>query len=246
MLRSPAESAEKQGVARPFAILSRMPAGVRREIASILGIYFRRPDEGPERESWDIINRDLRGLQARTHRLPETISPFSRNNNWWEIVTRTARRLRIRFDPGLPDRGVERLIFERVAAAVVDRLQPETLAALDRLIEGCPGLMRALASVPLSPDGVRLVMAGIVASTAAPAETLAQRLNRRLGAELWIPTVSRGLTFLLERLEQIVRGWRELPAFDRLRARPVATVLAALYLHDAVLESLERFEAAGC
>ena len=245
---SPADLAEEQGVARPFAILSRMTGDLRREIASVLGIYFHGPAPAPEEESWDIINRDLRGLQARTHSIPERVSPFSRNNNWWEIVTRTARRLRICFYPGLRDKEVERLIFHRLADRVVERLDPAVVEALDRFAERCPGLARALTSIPLPPNGVRLVIAGIVGCRTSPPEGVARRLERRLGCELWIPTITRGLDYLLDRLEEVVRGWRELSAFDRLlprKARRVATVLAALYLHDAASESLALYEAAG-
>jgi hypothetical protein len=41
----------------------------------------------PRGRAWFIINHDLKGLQARSHHLVEKMSPFARNNNWWEIVT---------------------------------------------------------------------------------------------------------------------------------------------------------------
>ncbi len=92
--------AQAQGVLRPYDILVRMHPSNRRLVADLLGCNLG-PCIDPHAQAWRIINQNLRGLQARTHTLPEQLSPFARNNNWWEIVTRTARRLGVRFYPGL-------------------------------------------------------------------------------------------------------------------------------------------------
>src|SRR5262249_15142739 len=115
------QRARCEGVSRPRQILSRMAPGLRSEGAATRRPECRRPGEAVV-EAWDIIHRDRSGLQARTHSLPEMVSPFSRNNNWSEILLRTASRLRIEVDPSLSATKLEKAIFEHMSRSFVGTL----------------------------------------------------------------------------------------------------------------------------
>lgn len=224
------EMARRQGVDRPFRILIRMDEGSRAEIARALKI--RLPvGSPPEVQAWDIINRDGRGLQARTHRLTERLSPFSRNNNWWEIVTRTAEWLRVPYYPGLSERQIERLLFESIADRLAAALRPEELSEIDRRAEEEPPLYDSLEAAGLSPNGIRLVFSGLWRSAPEPKPLF--------------PSWSRGLSQLLERSRQIFAQWSSLDAARRI-FRPnewrLAAALSALYLRSLVEENLEEFQ----
>jgi hypothetical protein len=226
-----------------------MDQNIRRELASTLGIRLR--DGGAEAEAWAIINADLKGLQARTHGLVERVSPFARNNSWWEIVTRTAGRLGVFYDDGMSVREVEARIFERMAELVVAALPKEEITELDRLSHESPGFYAALEALRLSRNGIRFVLTGL-SHMAARARTetytravmMAGWLNKKIHAFVLLPSVTRGLTVLEATCRALVVAWRNLAAMTSVgsrNSRKLATVLAAMYFQSLLVEDLEDF-----
>jgi hypothetical protein len=244
--------AQSQGVERPFRILLRMPEASRLLIGRLLGCSLRAGDL-PEMQAWRLINQNLHGLQARTHRLHEQLSPFARNNNWWEIVTRTARRCGLRFYPGLKDEEVERLLFDHLAGEYIRR-HVERAEDPDRfLAELDPNLGRAITSLELSQNGTRALVASLTrvaaGSTNDPREG-ANRLSdwlRRTVPRSWTTSISVGLRVLQQRLGNIYESWARhgLVPWARSNYGRVSTVLAVIYLHDLVERTREQFDFGG-
>lgn len=244
---------QAQGVERPFRILLGMPEQSRLMIGRLLGCSVR-PGDPPDVQAHTLISQNLRGLQARTHRLVEQLTPFSRNNNWWEIVTRTARRLGLRFYPGLKDEEVEQLVFDHLAAQYVrqhvrDGEDPDRfLAELD------PHLGRAIASLGLSRTGKRALVASLLrTATDAPddpregANRLADWVRRAKPWWSWTTSIGTGLRLLQQRLGDIAEGWMRtglLPWAPGNWGR-VGTVLAVLYLHDLVQRTIDQVDLVG-
>lgn len=254
MLRSPTHTDDilrlvhAQGVQRPFEILRRMPERSRLLLGRLLGCALREGDAA-EAQAWRLINQNLRGLQARTHRLPETLSPFARNNNWWEIVTRTARRLGLRFDPGMKDEEVERLLFDRLAhqfaaRCLRDGVEPETFLA-----ELHPTLSRAIASLDLSPDGTRALLGGLLHSAdGGDAREGANRVTDWLRRALpwsWTTSISTGLRVLQQRLCDVYEDWVTQSPWRASNYGKVGTALAVIYLHAVVDRTREQFDLVG-
>jgi hypothetical protein len=245
--------AESQGVVRPFDILLRMPAESRRLIAQTLDCPLGSLTD-PEAESWFIINRDLRGLQARTHHLGEQLSPFSRNNNWWEIVTRTAIRCGVKFYPGLKDEEVERLLFEHLADLFVQRLAEADIRAIDEIAEANPEFCQAIASLRLSRNATRAVLTAIALATTRTGESLRDGAAKASDwirswsrTHTWTFSVSAGLRLMRQKLAEIYAAWQ-----SRGLAEPpvgntskVCAALAAIFLQDLVDRTLEEFDAIG-
>jgi hypothetical protein len=241
--------AQAQGVLRPFEILVRMPHEGRRLIADLLHCEFR-PFESPDAQAWRIINQNLRGLQARTHRLPEQLSPFARNNNWWEIVTRTARRLGIEFYPGLRDQEVEALLFERLADLFVQEHLADGQDAVDVLTESHPEFAHALRSLRLSRNGARTVLSAIAMAAARADESLRESLQKvgewiRSGLRWsWTATISSCLSLLQQQSTEIYRTWLRCGFSRRLTSNSarVSAAVAVIYFQDLVDRTLEEFE----
>jgi hypothetical protein len=243
--------AQAQGVERPFRILVRMPEGSRLLVGRLLGCHLRA-GEAAEQQAWRLINQNLRGLQARTHHVFEQLTPFSPNNTWWHIVTRTARRCGLRFYPGLKDEEVERLLFDHFASEYVKRFVASA-EDLDRMLaELDPNLGRAIASLDLSPDGTRVLVASLM-RTAAPnadpregANRLADWLRRAMPRS-WMTSISLGLRVLQQRLGGIYESWVSfgLVPWAHRNHRKVSTALAVIYLHDLVDRTREQFEFVG-
>jgi hypothetical protein len=245
--------AESQGVVRPFEILLRMPAESRRLIAQTLDCPLAAEGD-PETEAWSIINRDLRGLQARTHNITEQLSPFSRNNNWWEIVTRTAARCGLKFYPGLKDEEVERLLFEHLADLFVSRLPNDDLEAVDRIADANPEFFQAMRSLRLSRNGTRAVLSAIALAASMTGGSIrdgaakaGEWLREHGGSHAWTTSVAAGLRMLRHELTVIYGAWK-----SRGLAEPpvgntgkVCAALAAIFLQDLVDRTLEEFEAVG-
>lgn len=221
--------AKSQGVERPYEILLRMDPLSRGEIAKVLCIELRQEDPGAQ--AWEIINRDGRGLQARTHWLQERLSPFARNNNWWEIVTRSARWLRVPFYPGLSEKELERLVFESIAERFVGALRSEELKHIDERLAQEPFLVDSLEASGFSTNAMRLILCGLPQSGPESAPL--------------IPSVSRALTGLLARMREIYAHWHHLLPRRRIFGTNewrLAIALCALYLQSTVEECLEEFQ----
>jgi hypothetical protein len=238
--------AEAQGVARPFDILVRMHPASRRLIADLLGCRLGNTLD-PYAQAWRVINQNLRGLQARTHTLPEQLTPFSRNNNWWEIVTRTARRLGVRFYPGVPEQEVERLVFERFAQSFAQTNVAPEREVVDALAEASPDLQQAMMSMQLSPDASRSVLSALAIATARHDQGLregCQTMRDWLRAHLrwqWAVSISTGLRILQGKLTDIYRGWTSRYAG---RFGKVSAAVAVIYFQDLVDRTLEEFDCA--
>jgi hypothetical protein len=249
--RSPHRAfAESQGVLRPFEILLRMPPEGRRLIAETLDCPLRARTD-PEAEAWAIINRDLRGLQARTHHITEQLSPFSRNNNWWEIVTRTARRCGVKFYPGLKDEEVERLLFEHLSDLFVSHLPKDDIEAVDRIAETNPDFYQAIQSLRLSRNGMRAVLSAIAMATARTGDGLrdgavkaGEWIRDWSRSHSWTFSVSAGLQLLRQKLTEVYRAWESRGLGEPLAGNTgkVCAALAAIFLQDLVDRTLDEFD----
>ncbi len=245
--------AESQGVLRPFEILVRMAPEGRRLIAETLACTLpSKPDA--EEEAWAIINRDLHGLQARTHHFTEQLSPFSRNNNWWEIVTRTAQRCGVKFYPGLKDEEVERLLFEHLADLFVARLPQDDIEAADRIAESNPEFFQAIQSLRLSRNATRALVSAIALAAARTggsvrdgASKATEWIHEKIRLHTWTFSVSAGLRLLRQKLIEIFEAWetRGLAEPPGRSTGKVCAVLAAIFLQDLVDRTLEEFDAVG-
>lgn len=239
--------ADAQGVVRPFEILVRMPHDGRCLIAKLLDCRFR-PFEPPEAQAWRIINQNLRGLQARTHRLPEQLTPFSRNNNWWEIVTRTARGLNIKFYPGLRDQDVEALLFERLSDLFVQEHLADGEDVVEAIEASNPEFVQAIRSLRLSRNARRTVLSTIAMAAARADEGLREGLQKvsdwvRHGIRWsWTATISASLRMLEQHSTEIYRTWVKRGFCKRLPSNSarVSAAVAVIYFHDLVDRTLEE------
>lgn len=239
--------ADAQGVVRPFEILVRMPHDGRCLIANLLACEFR-PFEPPEAQAWRIINQNLRGLQARTHRLPEQLSPFSRNNNWWEIVTRTARGLNVKFYPGLRDQDVEALLFERLSDLFVQEHFADGAEVVEAIERSNPEFVQAISSLRLSPNGRRTVVSAIGMAAVRADESLREGVQKvsdwiRHGIRWsWTATISTSLKLVKQQSTDIYRTWVKRGFGKRLKSNSarVSAAVAVIYFHDLVDRTLEE------
>ncbi len=251
----PTSLARRQGVLRPFEALAAMPSSLRNRVARVLGVRLDRQKGDARAEAWRIVNADLRGLQARSHRLDRTLLPL-RNHNWWEILLSTGSRLGLEVYPGLSEREVERLVFDRFARRLVDALESAELEILDLVQRDTPAFSDALDRLALSSEGRFAVLAGLhrVAQAAPPEDLAADSASRRTAAFLRagidragvLQSASRSLRFLRDALPPLVSAWeavtvvRETPARS---ARALAVALGAVHLFGVVSEVVEEVEA---
>lgn len=239
-----------QGVERPFEVLLRMPEHSRLLLGQLLQCDLQ-PGEPAESQAWRLINQNLRGLQARTHSLPEQLSPFSRNSNWWEIVTRTAHRCGLRFYPGLKDEEVERLLFEHFAAQFARQQVGEDSQQL--LAELHPTLKAAISSLGLSNAGKRVLVATLLRGVAGGQDDAREGMNRLtdwLRSALpwsWTTSISQGLGLLQQRLHDICRAWiaQGMLSFARTNHGKVGTALVLIHLHSLVERTRDQFDLLG-
>ncbi|MBN1421965.1 MAG: hypothetical protein JXP34_24545 [Planctomycetes bacterium] len=245
--------AKLQGVERPFEILRSMGTHVRERLAELLGLRIPPEKRGdPDAESWIIINRDRRGLQARTHLLPETISPFARCNNWWEILSRTARWLVIRFYPGVSEYAVERMILERTAQLAVSELPKDEVSSLDELAGRLSGFRMTMATLELSEDAMRLILAALWRAYRQAGEgtregvaQAAAWINEKIQAHGFMPTITRGLQFLRESMDKMYDYWEDLclkGCRRGTRVRKLALAISTIHLQDILERGLCEHE----
>jgi len=235
-----------QGVARPFDILVRMHPENRRLVAKLLGCELHRCID-PRAQAWVIINKNLWGLQARTHTIPEQLTPFSRNNNWWEIVTRVARRVGVRYYPGVGEGEVERLVFEQFAESFVETKSDPDAKAIDSLVGSHPVVQQAMASLRLSPTASRSVLSGLALATLRADVTVrdgCQKVGEWFMSGLrwsWAISVNSALKLLQHRTTDLYTSWY---AAGRGNSSKVALAVSMIYFQDLVDRTVEEFE--GC
>lgn len=244
-------AARRQGVERPYEILLRMAPESRRIVADVLGCRIDG-EQSAEEQAWRIINESLRGLQARTHSLQAQLTPFSRNHNWWEIVTRAANWLGIRWYPGLKDEEVERLVFERFAAAFVENNLSCDSDAIESLVVRNTDFDHAIRALRLSRDGTRTVWSALVLGTLRADQGLRDGVAK-IGDWLchhlrwaWPAPLSSGLRLLHQRLAGVFHAWVSRGGVEpRSRnAQRVCTALALIYFQDLVDRTLAEVETA--
>lgn len=247
-VRNLTELAEAEGVQRPYGILRRMGAEIREDLASVLGWCFPREGRDADLESWEIIHKARKGLQARTHYVTEAVTPFTGRNSWWVILTRTARWLRIRFYPGISDVDVEHLIFERAVDLAIGDLDPSEIPFLDRLAEEASGFHLTARSLGLSRNAVRLIMAGLMgAGMRAGISQVPQWINDGLRSQTLLPSVTRGLRYLRESLHDIVESWKEMGVPGRRpdpNLRRVAFTVSTIHFLDLIDQGIDEYETA--
>lgn len=238
--------AQSQGVVRPFDILIRMGDANRRLVAGLLGCNLDR-SINPQAQAWRIINQNLRGLQARTHTIPEQITPFSRNNNWWEIVTRTARRSGVNFYPGVEEAEVERLVFERFAQHFVQADVRREADAIDSLADAHPVLRQVMTSLELSRDATLSVLSGIAFATTRADDSLrdgcvvAGDWFKNHLRWSWAVSISSGLGLLQEKLTDIYSTWAKRCRTGSTGAK-VAAAVAIIYFQDLIDRTVDEFD----
>ncbi|HYC78189.1 MAG TPA: hypothetical protein VEI02_11235 [Planctomycetota bacterium] len=247
--------ARMQGVHRPFDLLASAAPSLRERMAQCLGVRLGRAASDPRREAWVLINADLRGLQARSHSPDRVLLP-RRNHNWWEILLAAARRLGLDVYPGLSEREVERLVFDRTARLLVEGLEAAEREVLDLVARETPSFTDAFDRLNLSDDGRALVLAAFhrIAQATPCADAEAVSSSRRSAAYLRagleragvMPSASRSLRYLRDGLPKAFAAWTAVAAARNLlprASRPLALCLAALHLHGAVTECVEELEA---
>ena len=232
-----------------------MPSPLRARVAATLGVSLARTSGEPRAEAWRILNANMRGLQARSHRPDRTLLPL-RNHNWWEILLATASRLGLSIYPGLSEREVERLVFERTARALTDALEKAEIEVLELVAREASAFSDALDRLALSAESRALVFAALhrIAQATPPETGAGDSASKRTAAFLrartdgagMLHSTSRALRFLRDALPLATVAWeaiavsRETP---HRSARPSALALAALYLFGAVSEVVEETEA---
>lgn len=253
--REPRALADAQGVRRPFDALASMSAPLRARLGRLLGVRLDRAGGDARFEAWLLLNADLKGLQARSHRPDRTLLP-RRNHNWWEILLAAADRLGLDVYPGLSEREVESLVFDRIARAALDRLEAAEIEVLEIAGREAPGVTDAFDRLGLSPEGRLFVLAAFHRiAAAAPADPAdAEPASRRTAAYLRagsggsgvLQSSSRTLRFLRDALPQAATAWEALAvtrhALPR-SSRPLALALAVTYLHGLVGDCVEELEA---
>ncbi|MCC6672810.1 MAG: hypothetical protein IT458_17230 [Planctomycetes bacterium] len=244
--------ARAQGVLRPLEILIRMPVERRQLLAQLLGCRFD-PAESAEQQAWRIINQNLVGLQARTHSLPEQLTPFSRNNNWWEILTKAARWCGLRFYPGMSDEEIERMLFEHCATSLVARSSLPGEALVTTVAETHPRFSTAVRALRLSVDGTCALLLALLRPLAGRDGDLREGLNRltdRLRPRLglwWVTSLSHGLRAVQQLLTYVFHSWTAWgPALlPRRNLARVCTAVALIHLQDRVDRTLDEMDLAG-
>lgn len=89
------QMAYEQGMIRPFLLLASMHPKRRAIWAKTLDLdLLRKPFFGDSHaEAWFIIDKDRAGIQARSNlAFKESLNPFARSCNWYEIVERVTRK----------------------------------------------------------------------------------------------------------------------------------------------------------
>jgi hypothetical protein len=241
--------AERQGIERPFGILSRMPPEARRLVADVLRCSLGSSTD-PEEQAWRILNQSLRGLQARTHSLQAQLTPFSRNHTWWEIVARVARWVGIHVHPDLTDDELERLVFERLADMFVQRNLRTEAEVLDALASANVDFDRALRHLRLGQNGARAVWSALVMATVRADQGLregAWKLGEWLCVGLrwaWPAPLTIGLRMLQQRTAGIYHAWASRGFLGRPQqnSERVCTALAVILFQDMVERSLDEVE----
>jgi hypothetical protein len=258
MIRTEAEPrrrAVEQGVRRPFEGLAAMDDALRARVAGVLGVALRETRGDARAEAWRILNADLKGLQARSHRPDRMLLP-RRNHNWWEILLATAGRLGLDVYPGLSEREVERLVFDRVARRTIDGLEAAEVEVLDLVAREAPAFSDALDRLGLSTEARLVVFAAFhrIAQASPTLAGAADAASRRSAAYLRagmdragvLPCVSRTLRFLKDALPHVLAAWEAVvvarQALPR-SARGLALALSALHLHGVVGDCVEELEA---
>jgi len=235
--------ARQQHVERPFRLLVSMPDEQRAEIADLLDFEFADENVGdPQAEAWEIINCDLRGLQARTHEWYETLNPFGSNNGWREILRCTCQELGVEVSAAATVPTMEAAITEAVAGMALDQLTAPQRREIEKLMALEPGLVKRLRDQGLRPNSVRLVMSGALRAAEAggfgtfvTAVKAAAWLNRTVGTKIVMSTAPKVLATAMQAVNVALWVWLAVDVLDALfgtSARRVAPVVAQVHLFD--------------
>ena len=114
------------GMIRPFLYLVSMDPFMRQQTATQLGwsIFTQDYFGDPHAEAWDIINSNIKGIQARTNNAPETLIPIANNCNWYETLYRTGKKAFHEID------GFEKLSFSK-SIAICKQSSDKTLSKFE-------------------------------------------------------------------------------------------------------------------
>ncbi|MEY2741868.1 MAG: hypothetical protein RIS21_236 [Planctomycetota bacterium] len=252
-LRDPISEARAQGAHRPLALLATMTADGRREIASILDVPLGSAHGDRFGEAWLLIATPVKGLQARSEGVIRAMIPLAGPRNWWEILLVAGKRIGLDPYPGLSERDVERMHFERVAELVARGLDVSEHSELEAISRSVPAFRDALARLGLSDEGRLFVLAAIhriarvagdLVETDPTARTVAF-LRRALDRAGLLPSISRSLRLLQHHVPVIAAAWGSMIVVRGslpTASWPLHVALAAIHLHAAVEDGQEEVD----
>jgi uncharacterized protein YaaW (UPF0174 family) len=207
------KEALEAGMIRPFLYLVSMDPAGRNEVASRLGWSLLVQDYfgDPHQEAWDIINSDVKGLQARSHESYETLNPLARDSNWYEVLYRVSEEVfkhsdfdDLSHDASLPScqdpthkllPDLEEDILKKMSLLQMKHMSEAQIAELDEFMEAdevrdLAKKMRAMGGIQAEPViryGINTVYQAIRAggfNSYIITVKVAAAMNRQLGTKI--------------------------------------------------------------
>lgn len=225
--------ADEQGVRRAFDALVEMDEPSRHQIAEHLDVELTNmAEDAPELARWDlgahdaprlpqnivqaeaclIIARDGFGIQARSHSTLRTLNVFTRNHTWLEVLLSVVNEFEIPLPDDPTESNLEAAIFEHVADKAWEQMDPALKEEIEAFLEReTPEFRERLRKAGVGPKGIRLMAAGVFTAAKAAgfgsyitAVKAAAFLNKRLGANLAMQSVTKGLATVLRGLNVLL------------------------------------------
>ena len=230
--------ARRQKVVRPVRVISNLDPEQRRELADDLGAKLASAHGDALEEAWLVMER----VQHFTRSLVGEV--VRRKFSWLQILRVTARKgLDIKCRPTWKADRLEREIFNKLAARVLERLNPEQRAELDEFEKQNKHLFEVLRKGGLRPGSAKMVL-WLAASQAKKggfktyirAVKTAGWLNRHLGTKLVMKSVTHSLKLALKTLNAASLVLLTLDVLEAFFGRKVGKnycVVVAIHLAEA-------------
>lgn len=230
------DMAKEQKVLRPYNILKSMEQNARHEMATHLGFRFEPSSIGdPSAEAWEIINCNLKGLQARSHSWYETLNPFAGNSSWLDILQRVADFCEISYSKYTSEADLEYLICEYLALKAFEQLSDEEKKELDEFSMMEPEYIKKIQKAGFGPIMTKLIVKGTFAAAKAggfgtyiTAVKAAAWLNRNLGTTIVMSSVTTGLKAVLRTVNVALWAWLAVDVLDWLFGRSEGTIMPVI------------------
>lgn len=191
----------------------------RNNIREVLDFNFGVNSGNAEAESWDIINCDLRGLQARCHFWYEKASPFASNCTWREILYRCAYYGLSMTNVSEHDSEyeLEQAVMQALYQRIEKTLSQQEKSEIAKILINNPGL-RAFGNA-----GTLVALALLKNAQSVGVSTSAELtvwLSRQLGTQVENAVLavltSQGAKLLFRSLNVILWGWLVYDVLDFL------------------------------